>query len=57
MSIKSLFDLSGKIAIVTGGGNGIGKGCCEILAEAGVSVVVADLNKEAAAPVSEWVSG
>lgn len=55
MSIKSLFDLSGKIAIVTGGGNGIGKGCREILAEAGASVVVADLNKEAADKVADGI--
>ena len=44
MSIQSLYDLSGKVAIVTGGGNGIGKASCEILAEAGASVVVSDLN-------------
>ncbi|WP_277601139.1 hypothetical protein [Pseudoflavitalea rhizosphaerae] len=31
MSIQNLFNLSGKTAIVTGVGNGIGKACCEIL--------------------------
>ena len=35
MQIQELFDLSGKVAVVTGGGDGIGQGCCEILASAG----------------------
>ena len=41
-------NLSGKVAIVTGGANGIGLGIVYRLAEAGASVVVADLNKEEA---------
>ena len=48
MDIKNLFDLSGKVAVVTGGGDGIGKGCCEILAAAGASVVVSDINADKA---------
>lgn len=55
MAIKSLFDLSGKVAIVTGGGDGIGKGCCEMLAEAGASVVVSDVNVENAKKVAKQI--
>lgn len=55
MSIQSLFDLTGKVAIVTGGGNGIGKGSCEILAEAGASVVVGDLNLTDAQAVADGI--
>ena len=32
-----MFDLTGKTAIVTGGGNGIGKACSSMLADFGAS--------------------
>ena len=35
-----LFDLSGKTAIVTGGGKGVGRQLAEGLAEAGANIVV-----------------
>lgn len=55
MDIQRLFDLSGKVAVVTGGGDGIGRGCCEILAAAGASVVVSDINEEKAEAVAEGI--
>lgn len=48
MSGSNMFDLSGRVAIVTGGGSGIGRSMCEGLAEFGANVVVADLNEESA---------
>lgn len=37
-----------KIAVVTGGASGIGKTLCELLAEKGATVIVADLNLDGA---------
>jgi NAD(P)-dependent dehydrogenase (short-subunit alcohol dehydrogenase family) len=38
------FDLTDRTAIVTGGGQGIGKGICLALAEVGANIIVADMN-------------
>ena len=47
-SIKQNMDLSSKVAIVTGGAMGIGFGIASRLAEAGASVLIADLDKSVA---------
>jgi NAD(P)-dependent dehydrogenase (short-subunit alcohol dehydrogenase family) len=42
------FSLSNKVALVTGGGSGIGKAYCHALGESGAKVAVVDINLEAA---------
>ncbi|WP_433292140.1 3-hydroxybutyrate dehydrogenase [Actinoplanes sp. CA-030573] len=50
-------DLSGRTALVTGGGSGIGRACAQRLAAAGADVVVVDVNAEAAKTVAEEIDG
>jgi 2-deoxy-D-gluconate 3-dehydrogenase len=54
--LGKLIDLSTKTAIVTGGARGIGTGVANRLAEAGASVVVADLRKEEAEGLTKNLS-
>ncbi|WP_332771843.1 SDR family NAD(P)-dependent oxidoreductase [Phenylobacterium sp.] len=43
--------VEGKVALITGGASGIGRGCAERLAEEGATVVVTDLQDEMGAEV------
>jgi NAD(P)-dependent dehydrogenase (short-subunit alcohol dehydrogenase family) len=54
-SISELFDLSSKVAIVTDGALGIGQAIAFRLAEAGASVMIADVNLEAAQDTAKQI--
>ena len=45
MAAKNLFDLTGKVSLVTGAGSGLGRIFCEVMAENGSSVVCSDINE------------
>ena len=49
------YDLDGKVAIVTGGGRGIGRAIALRLAQDGARVVVADLNENNASHVAQEI--
>ncbi|MEM8661901.1 MAG: SDR family NAD(P)-dependent oxidoreductase, partial [Pseudomonadota bacterium] len=47
--------VEGKIALVTGGGSGLGEAMCVRLAEEGATVVVTDINAESAERVAQGI--
>ncbi len=49
--LASTFDLTGRVAVVTGGAGLLGRQFCRTLAQAGAAVLVADVNKQAAEKV------
>ena len=47
--------LSGKVALITGGGSGIGKASCLLFAREGANVVVVDMKKETAQSTADEI--
>ena len=56
MTIQEKFDLSGRVAIVTGGVGLLGAEFCKTLAEAGAAVAVVDLNASASQAVADTLT-
>ena len=53
---RRLYDLSGKVAIVTGSSRGIGRAIAEALAEQGAKVVISSRKQEACEEVAEAIN-
>jgi NAD(P)-dependent dehydrogenase (short-subunit alcohol dehydrogenase family) len=52
---RSLFDLTGRVALVVGGGSGIGQASAEAMGAFGANVVCADVNASDAAGVAQRI--
>jgi NAD(P)-dependent dehydrogenase (short-subunit alcohol dehydrogenase family) len=48
-------DLQGKVALVTGGGRGLGAAICQVLGKAGVTVVAADIRENLVQQVAQEI--
>jgi 7-alpha-hydroxysteroid dehydrogenase len=57
MSVLNAFSLSGQVAIVTGGGAGIGRAIAELFSAAGAAIVVSDRTLETADETAEAITG
>ena len=55
MADLSLFDLTGKKALVTGGAVGIGRACAVALARAGAHVAIVDINEKTGAATAREI--
>lgn len=54
--IQDKFDLSGRVAVVTGGAGLLGAEFCRTLAEAGAAVAIVDINRPAAERAAETLT-
>src|SRR5580704_4445790 len=56
-TVRNAFDLTGRVALVTGAGSGIGRTTAEVLAGAGATVVCADINGSTASETAAAILG
>lgn len=57
MSFRAKMDLTGRLALVTGAGQGIGAACAQALAETGATVICTDLDQSRAQNTAKSIGG
>jgi NAD(P)-dependent dehydrogenase (short-subunit alcohol dehydrogenase family) len=55
-NIRNLFDLTGKVAIVSGGAQGLGEAIATALTQQGATTVICDINIEAATATADRIA-
>lgn len=55
--VEGLFDLAGRVAVITGAGSGLGAAIATGYAQAGVKVVLVDINEPGARQTAETIAG
>src|SRR5436305_1615493 len=55
--MSDLFDLTGRVALVSGAAQGLGRAMAVALAEAGADLVLADLNTAGVTKTAEHIAG
>ena len=50
-----VFRTDGKVALITGGGAGIGKSCAQLLSKAGAQIFIVDIVEERALQVKQEI--
>ncbi|WP_087972431.1 SDR family oxidoreductase [Oceanobacillus rekensis] len=56
MKVQELFDLKGKVALITGGGRGLGAQIAEVYAEMGCELALCSRKKESCDEIAEMLS-
>ena len=56
MHVLDLFRLDGKLAVITGAAQGLGRAMAEALADCGADIAILDLNVEKAAVTADEIA-
>jgi len=56
VSVSQAFDLSGRVAVLTGAGSGIGRATSQVLAGAGATVVLGDIDEKSAQETADDIT-